>query len=110
MRIGRAMADASQTSRKRGNFLGRLLMLLALSFAMVVQPAMAQSVLSDAETEAFFRDMSRPPKEAAGLQLENVPNVMLHSDDITALVAGGQMVYVFAGPVTEGNNTGEGRV
>src|SRR3546814_16302011 len=64
MRIGRAMADASQTSRKQGNFLGRLLMLLALSFAMVVQPAMAQSVLRAAEPEAFFRDMSRPLKEA----------------------------------------------
>src|SRR3546814_13701892 len=97
MRIGRAMADASQTSRKRGNFLGRLLMLLALSFAMVVQPAMAQSVLRDAETEAFFRDMSRPLKEAAGLQPDNVQIVLLHSDDINAFVAGGQVVYVFSG-------------
>src|SRR3546814_2094764 len=100
MRIGRAMADASQTSRKRGNFLGRLLMLLALSFAMVVQPAMAQSVLRDAETEAFFRDMSRPLKEAAGLQPDNVQIVLLHSDDINAFVAGGQVVYVFSGLVT----------
>src|SRR3546814_19931746 len=82
-------ADASQTSRKLGNFLGRLLKRLALSFAMVVQPAMAQSVLRDAETEAFFRDMSRPLKEAAGLQPDNVQIVLLHSDDINAFVAGG---------------------
>src|SRR3546814_14734891 len=67
---------------------------------MVVQPAMAQSVLRDAETEAFFRDMSRPLKEAAGLQPDNVQIVLLHSDEINAFVAGGQVVYVFSGLVT----------
>ena len=38
-----------------------------LSFA-AVQPAAAQSILRDAETEALLRDMSRPLIEAAGLE------------------------------------------
>lgn len=101
------MADASQTSRKRGGFLARLLMLLALSFAMVVQPAMAQSILRDAETEAFFRDMSRPLKEAAGLRPDNVQIVLLHSDDINAFVAGGQVVYVYSGLITAAESANE---
>ena len=37
------------------------------SLSLVVQPAMAQSILRDAETEALLEDMSAPLIAAAGL-------------------------------------------
>lgn len=101
------MAEASEAARERGRFLARLVMLLSLSFALMVQPAMAQSILRDAETEAFFRDMSRPIVEASGLQPDNVNIVLLHSDDINAFVAGGQIVYVYSGLLTAAESANE---
>jgi hypothetical protein len=66
MAIFLGMAEASKTRRGASAVLARFLMLLALSFAALVQPAAAQSVLRDAETETLFKDMSRPIIAAAG--------------------------------------------
>jgi predicted Zn-dependent protease len=82
-------------------------MLLAVSFAAVLQPAAAQSVLRDAETEDLFRDMMRPLVEAAGLRPDNVNVVLLHSREINAFVAGGQTVYFFSGTITAANSANE---
>ena len=54
------MADASQTRAGRAGFLVRLLMLIALSFTMTARPALAQSLLRDAETEALWEALSDP--------------------------------------------------
>jgi len=106
------MAAASSWSRRRaprrpGWFLARLLMVLALSFAAVLRPAMAQQVLRDAETEALLRDISRPLIEAAGLSPGNVQIVMLHEHEINAFVAGGQIVYIHSGLITSAENANE---
>jgi predicted Zn-dependent protease len=85
----------------------RLLMLIALSFASLVQPAAAQSVLRDAETEAMLREISRPLVEAAGLQPDNVRIVLLHERDINAFVAGGQIIYIHSGLITTAENANE---
>jgi hypothetical protein len=91
----------------RGNLLVRLLMLLSLSFAALAQPAAAQSILRDAETEALFRDMSRPIVEAAGLRPENVQFVLIHDRSINAFVVGGQAVYLHSGLITAADNANE---
>jgi len=57
------------------------------------QPALAQSILRDAETELLLRDMSTPLIAAAGLDPRNVDVVMVGSNSINAFVAGGQVVY-----------------
>ena len=101
------MAEASPTRRRPGHFLARLILFLTLSFALTVQPAAAQSVLRDAETEAFFRDMSRPIIEAAGLRPENVQVVLLNSPEINAFVAGGQIVYFYSGTLTAAESANE---
>lgn len=101
------MAEASQTRPRRGHFLARLIMLFTLAFAMVAQPAMAQSILRDAETEAFFRDMSRPIIEAAGLRPENVQVVLINSKEVNAFVAGGQIVYFYSGTLTTAESANE---
>lgn len=72
-----------------------------LAFAAIViaiaQPAAAQSILRDAETEAMFRDMSRPIIIAAGLSPRNVQVVLINDDSINAFVVGGQTVYIHSG-------------
>lgn len=85
----------------------RLLMLLALSFAAVLQPATAQSILRDAETEAVLREMSRPLIEAAGLSPDSVRIVLLHDRSINAFVAGGQIVYIHSALLTSAENANE---
>jgi len=78
--------------------------LLLLSFALVIEPAAAQSVLRDAETEALFADMARPLVIAAGLQPGNVKVVLLQDPEINAFVAGGQTVYLQSGLIDAADN------
>jgi predicted Zn-dependent protease len=88
-------------------WLVRLLMLLAISFWAGIQPAAAQTVLRDAETEQLLRDISRPLIVAAGLQPENVQVVLLGNREINAFVAGGQIVYLHSGLFTVADNVNE---
>ena len=90
-----------------GAYLARLLMLIALSFAVWAKPAAAQTVLRDAETELMFREISRPLIEAAGLRPQDVQIVLLHNPEINAFVAGGQIVYVHSGLITAADNANE---
>jgi predicted Zn-dependent protease len=82
-------------------------MLITLSFAVTVQPAAAQSILRDAETEALFRDMSRPIIAAAGLRPDNVQVVLVNDRSINAFVAGGQIVYLHSGLITASDSANE---
>src|SRR3712207_1022208 len=107
MAIGLAMAEATRPRRRWGLSLVRLLMLFTLAFAVTARPAMAQSILRDAETEALFNDMSRPLIEAAGLRPENVQIVLVHDRSINAFVAGGQIVYIHSGLVAAADNANE---
>ena len=77
---------------------------LVLSLVVVAQPVMAQSILRDAETEALLNDMSRPLIEAAGLSPKNVKIVMIADNSINAFVAGGQIVYIHSGLITNAEN------
>src|SRR5688500_7118979 len=110
-RIAPSMAEASTPARfappRLASLAARLLMLLALSFAALVQPAAAQQVLRDAETEEVLREMARPLVEAAGLQPDNVNIVLLHERDINAFVVGGQTVYIHSGLLTSAENANE---
>src|SRR6185295_10506309 len=101
------MAEARPTTPRLGRFLVRLVMLIALSFAAGIQPASAQSILRDAETEALLRDMSRPLIEGAGLQPSNVRIVIIGDPEINAFTAGGQIVYINSGLFTDARNANE---
>ena len=85
----------------------RMLMLwLLLAFA-AVQPAAAQSILRDSETEQLFKDASAPLIQAAGLDPKNVDIVLISDDEINAFVAGGQIVYIHSGLLTAADDVGE---
>jgi predicted Zn-dependent protease len=101
------MAEASRTRLRPGTILARFLMLAALCFAMAAQPAAAQSILRDAETESLLRDISRPLIQASGLRPEDVQVVLINDDSINAFVAGGQIVYIHSGLITRANNANE---
>ncbi len=84
--------------------LRRLLTPFASLALLLAQPAVAQSVLRDAETEAFFRDASAPLVEAAGLKPGNVDIVLLNDKSINAFVAGGQAIYIHSGLIRAADN------
>ncbi|MCM8557441.1 M48 family metalloprotease [Sphingomicrobium sediminis] len=88
----------------------RLIALIAAIFmmmAMTARPALAQSILRDAETEALFRDISDPLVEAAGMRPGNVEFVLLSDQSINAFVAGGQRVYIHSGLIMEADHVGQ---
>ena len=101
------MAEARVKLRGWSVFAARLAFLILLSFAVAVRPATAQSILRDAETEALFRDMSRPIIEAAGLRPDDVDVVLIHDRSINAFVAGGQIVYIHSGLLAAADNANE---
>ena len=85
---------------------GYIMLWLALVFA-AVQPAAAQQVLRDSETELLFRDMSRPLIEAAGLRPDNVKIVLIRDNEINAFVATGQVVYIHTGLLQKADNANQ---
>jgi predicted Zn-dependent protease len=85
----------------------RAALALFVSLALCVQPAAAQSVLRDAETEALFRDISGPLVSAAGLQPGQVDIVLVGDKEINAFVAGGQVVYIHSGLIMAADNVNQ---
>lgn len=91
----------------RARTLVRLALSLLLVFSLTAQPAMAQSILRDAETEVLLADMSAPLVRAAGLDPKNMKVVLVHDQEINAFVAGGQVVYIHSGLFTAAANANE---
>lgn len=87
-------------------FISYALALLA-TFTLVAQPAAAQSILRDAETEALLHEMAEPLVEAAGLEPGNVDIVLINNPSINAFVAGGQVVYLHSGLIDAADTANE---
>jgi len=97
---------APRSSLKTKTLTARVLAILGAA-ALSIQPAAAQSILRDAETEALFRDMSAPLIEAAGLDPKNVDIVLIGDSSINAFVAGGQAVYLNTGLIGAADSANE---
>ncbi len=87
-------------------FVSQLLAVVAAT-ALSLQPAYAQSILRDAETEAFFDEISEPLIRAAGLNPANVDIVLINDKSINAFVAGGQTVYLHSGLIHAASTANE---
>ena len=85
----------------------RFLAAATVTILLCAQPAAAQSILRDAETESLFRDMSAPIITAAGLSPRSVDIVLVNDDSINAFVIGGQTVYLNAGLLQAAENANE---
>ena len=79
---------------------------LALCLA-ATQPAAAQSVLRDSETELLFRDMSKPLIQAAKLDPGSVKVVLINDPEINAFVSAGQVVYLHTGLILAADNANQ---
>ena len=80
---------------------------IVAAILLLTQPAAAQSMLRDAETEALLTDMSRPIAVAAGLDPRNFNVVLLQDKSINAFVAGGQTVYIHSGLIDAADDANE---
>lgn len=87
--------------------LGRLCLSLVLILTLTFQPAMAQSILRDAETEALLQDMMAPISVAAGLKPDQIRVHLLGDPSINAFVAGTQDIYIFSGLIEEAGSANE---
>lgn len=85
----------------------RMMLAAVLFFSGSVRPATAQSILRDAETEAFFQEITAPLAEVAGLGPRAVDVVLIGDPSINAFVAGGQAVYIHSGLIAAADNVGE---
>ncbi|MCB5425439.1 M48 family metalloprotease [Altererythrobacter sp. CC-YST694] len=86
--------------------LARLAALLA-ALQLAIQPAAAQSILRDAETEKLLQDMVDPLAEAAGLGRGAVEIVLVQDNSINAFVAGGQRIYIHSGLINAADTANE---
>ena len=82
-----------------------LAMLAALSLG--VQPALAQGVLRDTETELLLHDLAAPLVAVSGLDTQNVDVVLYGDNSINAFVAGGQVIYINAGLINAADTAEE---
>src|SRR5690606_8789828 len=89
------------------HLISRLLACLAAASLLLAQPAAAQSILRDAETEALLQDLMDPLTEAAGMPRGSVEVVLISDPTLNAFVAGGQRVYVHSGLINAANNANE---
>ena len=83
-------------------------LVLGVTLAVVAaQPAFAQSVLRDSETEPLFRDISKPLIEGAKLDPKSVNIVLVNDPEINAFVATGQTVYIHSGLLVAADNVNQ---
>lgn len=85
----------------------RLLAAFVTFGLLTAQPAVAQSILRDAETEALFADMTAPLIKAAGLSTKDVQVRLINDDEINAFTAGGQTIYVNSGLLAAADNANQ---
>jgi predicted Zn-dependent protease len=85
----------------------RIATVLAAALALMVRPAFAQSILRDAETEAFMNEMSGPLVKAANMVPRNVQVLVIQDPEINAFVAGGQYVWVHSGLIAAADNVNQ---
>jgi predicted Zn-dependent protease len=110
MGIARAMVQPTPQSTARAlpvralRLLARTLAGLAAIGLLAAQPALAQSILRDAETEALMHDATAALATAAGLDQRNFQLVVINDPNINAFVAGGQIVWLHSGLIATADN------
>ncbi|MBB5280938.1 putative Zn-dependent protease [Pacificimonas flava] len=85
----------------------RSVLALMLAVMLAVRPAHAQSILRDAETEAWLHEMATPLAKAAGLDPRNVELVLINDPSLNAFVMTGQTIYVHSGTILQADNANQ---
>lgn len=103
----RVIWPANNPSGRALRRMARAASMAMLALAAFAQTGHAQSVLRDAETEAFMADMSAPLVKAAGMEPRNVQVLVINDPEINAFVAGGQYVWVHSGLIAQADNVNQ---
>ncbi|MEO0501009.1 MAG: M48 family metalloprotease, partial [Pseudomonadota bacterium] len=85
----------------------RTILLMLAAVFMAVRPVYAQSILRDAETEAWLNRLAAPIAEAAGLDPRNLEMVLINNPSLNAFVAGGQRIYIHSGTILQADTANE---
>ena len=85
--------------------LGHLFAFVAL-LCFTARPALAQSILRDAETEQLLQEMVAPIAKAAGLE-KDVEIVLINDPSLNAFVAGGQRIFLHSGLINAAESVNE---
>ncbi|WP_294393234.1 M48 family metalloprotease [uncultured Sphingomonas sp.] len=85
----------------------RLACAAVISLTLVTQPVLAQSILRDAETEAFMDDIAAPLAASAGLRPGALNIYVINDPSINAFVATGQNIYFHSGTLQRADNAAE---
>jgi predicted Zn-dependent protease len=85
----------------------RLACAALISAMLAVQPVAAQSILRDAETEAFMDDIAAPLAASAGLSPGALQIYLINDPSINAFVATGQNIYFHSGTLQKADNANE---
>lgn len=88
------------------NFIVKNLCLIVLTLVCTL-PIRAQSFLRDAETEAFFHEISDPIFLAAGLHPQSVEMYLLADKSLNAFVTGGQNIFIHSGLIIEADDVNQ---
>jgi predicted Zn-dependent protease len=83
--------------RKRGNLTGCERLLLVAALLCCAVPALAASLIRDAEIEAVIDEIAKPIFSTARLDPESVDVYILNDPKLNAFVAGGQNLFVNTG-------------
>ncbi|OFW80013.1 MAG: hypothetical protein A2887_00110 [Alphaproteobacteria bacterium RIFCSPLOWO2_01_FULL_40_26] len=77
---------------------------LLFCLILFTTPAFANlSLIRDAETEKFLRELSQPIFKEAGLNSQNIKIYIVNDDSINAFVSGGQNVFINTGLIRKYN-------
>jgi predicted Zn-dependent protease len=74
---------------------------------LAAQPVAAQSILRDAETEQFMRDIAEPLAGSSGLGQGALRLWLINDPSINAFVATGQNIYFHSGTFQKADNVNE---
>ncbi|MEO1322458.1 MAG: M48 family metalloprotease [Pseudomonadota bacterium] len=76
----------------------------AILWLAAATPALAQSLIRDAEIEQTLREWTDPILEVSGLQPEDVGLYIINDPSLNAFVAGGQRIHLHTGLIMASDN------
>ncbi len=85
----------------------RNLTVILFALLLAARPASAQSILRDAETEAWLHRLATPIAAAAGLDPKNVELVLINDPSLNAFVVQGQTIYMHSGTLLQADDANQ---
>jgi predicted Zn-dependent protease len=93
--------------RRLFRFVCSVLVAFALSAGEISAQSRGPSILRDAETEQFLRDISAGMAASAGLTPGALKLYVINDPEINAFVAQGQIIYINSGTIERADNANE---